>query len=207
MNATPKKFISILASAFIAFMIFYGSYLPYRKSRDFIRSLQIRVTSLQDFFDTFSVPLDEISPVGQEEIVRNLGSSVLGIVQNSNGQPELMKAAIDYLNNYYTPIISSDRGLNFGQDLFILGSINEVAFNKTNDPTYLLKAKEYYLRGLEHGPKRPQFLYGAFSVYLQSGDIANALRIGNQIMAQWPTDARMAATLKAIVASSTPTRR
>jgi hypothetical protein len=80
--------------------------------------------------------------------------------------------------------------MSFGQNLYLLGALNEVALVKTRDPKYLVAAKRYFLMGLERGPKRPQFLYGMFDVYRAEGDVVKTQEIANQILAQWPTDER-----------------
>ncbi len=196
MNATPKKIIGSTLTVVILGIMYYGSYLPYKKSSDFIVALQSRVNSFQDFTDVFSLPLQDPSPIGQGELVRNLGGSVLGIVQNSNGNKDLIDAVIEYLDQYYGPLVGSDRGLNFGQDLYILGAINQTAFEKTGDPKYLEKAEEYYTRGLTLAPKRPQFLYSLMHLYASTGRFTEARKIGDQIVSQWPTDTKTAAQIK-----------
>src|SRR5580658_9476046 len=87
MNPTSKKIIAIAISVAILSIAYYGSYLPLRKAQGFIATLQglqtTPPTSLQDLETRLSVPLDEPSPIGQEELVRNMANSVLSFVQQS----------------------------------------------------------------------------------------------------------------------------
>jgi hypothetical protein len=78
--------------------------------------------------------------------------------------------------------------MSFEQDMYVMGAMNEFAFVKTKDVKYLNAADYYYSKGLELGPKRPQFLYGMFDIYRIVGDVNNAEKIAGQILSQWPGD-------------------
>ena len=114
---------------------------------------------MQDLESKLSVPLDYPSPIGQEELVRNMANSVLSFVQQG-GDATSTAALIGFLNSYYDPILNSGKGMSFGQDLYLEGAINEVAFATTGDPTYLAAAQKWYQEGVALGPNRPQALYG-----------------------------------------------
>jgi hypothetical protein len=192
MSRTLKKILGVLLSVFILSIAYYGSYLPLNKSEAFISALRSvqNIRSLADFEQTFSVPLNMPSPIGQEELVRNTANIVLNIVQQS-ANPDVIEKAIDFIESYYNPIIDRGRGMSFEQNLYILGAINESAFVKTKQARFLRDSEKYYREGLELGPKRPQFLYGLFDVYRIEGNVDGAKAIAAQILSQWPTDDRI----------------
>jgi hypothetical protein len=152
-----------------------------------------------------SSPLDYPAPIGQEELVRNMANSVLSFVQQG-GDASSTAALVGYLNSYYDPILSQGRGMSFGQDLYLEGAINEIAFASTGDSTYLAAAQKWYSEGVALGPNRPQSLYGLFDVYRASGDSTDTLAIGSTILKNWPTDTRIQQAMAMfLMATSTPT--
>lgn len=159
-------------------------------------------TSLSDLETRLSTPLNYPSPVGQEELVRNMANSVLAFVQQG-GDPSSSAQLIGYLNSYYDPILSQGRGMSFGQDLYIEGAINEIAFAETGNPTYLSDSQKYYLEGNQLAPNRPQPLYGLFDVYRAAGDATDTIAIGKKILSNWPSDTRISTSLQQFE-SSTP---
>ena len=192
MDSLFKKIIAIIVSIFIFSDAYYGNFLPMRMSQTFIatlRSLQ-SVRSLDEFENTVSVALDIPSPIGKEELVRNVASVVMNLIQQ-NDKPEVIAEAIRFLDSYYDPIIARGTGMSFEQNLYVLGTINQLAFVRTNDTKYFLKAKKYYEQGLALGPKRPQFLYGMFDIYRTEGNVQKAVEIHDRIIAQWPDDQRI----------------
>jgi len=202
-----RKIIALASSIFILFVAYYGSYLPLRKSQVFIATLQglSSIRSFNDFDNAVSVPLRLSSPIGQEELVRNTGNIVLNLV--SNGQnPEVMKAAVDFLESYYKPIIDSGHGMSFSQNLYILGIINQAGLIGTGEARYFEAAKNYYSEGLRLGPKRPQFLYGMFDVYRAENNVEKAKEIATQILNEWPSDDRVRKGIDDLITRNTPKR-
>jgi hypothetical protein len=193
-NPLIKQIIAISASVFLLATAYYGSFRPLKKSQLFINSLQqsSNIRSVEDFEKSFSVPLDYKSPIGQEELVRNLGSTILNIIQTSgNNSPELSKELVRYLESYYEPIMDRNKGMSFSQNLFLLGTVNEIVLFQTTDVKYLQSSLDYFVAGNDVGPQRPQFLYGLFDIYRGTGNIPEAKRIGEQIISQWPDDQRI----------------
>lgn len=211
-DRTYQKVTAIIIVAAIFGIAIYGSYLPMRKAQIFITTLQGlqtqqgQATSLQDLENKLSVPLDYPSPIGQEELVRNVANSVLSFVQQG-GNASSTAALIAYLNSYYDPILDQGKGMSFGQDLYLEGAINEIAFATTGDPTYLAAAQKWYQEGNELGPNRPQPLYGLFDVYRAEGDTTDTIAVGTTIERNWPTDTsiQQAMALYEAMASSTAT--
>ena len=187
-----KKIIGIIAVFIVAALGYYGSYLPLRKSKLFIVALQ-RAGSIRSFAElqeTFATPLATPSPIGQEELVRNLASTVLGLMSQDATSPELTEKLLEYVQDYYDPIVSRGKGMSFSQNHYLLGIMNEIAFVKTNELSYINQAKKYFTAGHERGPTRPQSLYGLFDVYRALGEVEAAKAIGEQILDQWPDDER-----------------
>src|SRR5271154_3518274 len=146
MNPTSKKIIAIAISVAILSIAYYGSYLPLRKAQMFIATLQglstTPPTSLADLETRLAVPLDYPSPIGQEELVRNTANSVLGLLQQTHDATTTAEI-LSFLDTYYSPIIAGGKGMSFGQDLYLEGAINEVAFSSTGNGQYLLNAQKF----------------------------------------------------------------
>ena len=188
-----KKLTGVIIVALIFAVAVYGSFLPLRKGQAFIGTLQkIQTTppsSLQDLESRLSDPLNYPSPIGQEELVRNVANSVLAFIQQS---PDATSTAqlIGFLRSYYDPIITRGKGMSFGQDIYLEGAINEIAFVETKDPTYLRDSIMSYQEASVLGPNRPQALYGLFDDYRAANDATNTLAVASKILANWPSDSQ-----------------
>ena len=197
MNQTARYIASVVLSLVVLGILYYGTFLPFKKSQLFIQVLGARGSfrSLTELEQTFDQALDYKgiggvpSPIGQEELVRNTASYVLSFIQQNN-DTQLIVPLADYAQKYYDPIIAYGRGMSFGQDMYLLGVMNEVMVVKTKDPKYLAAAHTYFSKALELGPKRPQALYGMFDIYRLEGNADAAKEIANQILSQWPKDDR-----------------
>jgi hypothetical protein len=191
MDRTIKGTIAVGIIAVIVATAILGSYLPMRKSQIFIATLQgfqaQPPSSLEDLESRLAVPLDQFSPIGQEELVRNTANSVLELVQRGIGASSTMEV-IGFLDGYFDPIVARAKGMSFGQDIYLAGAAHEIAFAKTGNQEYLDAAKKHYLLAELLGPNRPQALYGLFDVYRASGDVENTKRIASKILTNWPTD-------------------
>jgi hypothetical protein len=205
MDNTVKKTIAAIVIVIVVAIAIYGTYLPMRKAQLFIATLQSLqaqpASSLTDLESKLSGPLDYPSPIGQEELVRNMANSVLSFVQRGTDATST-GALIDFLNTYYDPIVARGRGMSFGQDLYLLGAINEVAFAHTGDPRYLEAARNSYSKAHELGPNRPQPLYGLFDIYRAMGDVADTKMIAGEILKNWPTDPVVGPALAQFLASA-----
>lgn len=197
MNTPLKSIIGICAAALISFVAYYGTYLPMRKSQAFIRVMQTLPQQKSTgevqrvFLDVLTMP----SPIGQEELVRNITNLFLGAIQQTD-DPTTISQSVDFVTQHFKPIIEYGRGMSFGQNLYILGAMNEVAFVKTKQIKYLENAKRYYTKGLELGPSRPQPLYGLFDVYRMEGNVEKVKEITDKILSQWPEDKQAKAGLE-----------
>jgi hypothetical protein len=209
-DRTYQRVLAIIIVAAIFGIAIYGSYLPMRKAQMFIATLQGlqtpqgQATSLQDLENKLSAPLDYPSPIGQEELVRNMANSILSFVQQSKDASSTA-ALISYLNSYYDPILNQGKGMSFGQDLYLEGAINEIAFANTGDPAYLAAAQKWYQEGVTLGPNRPQVLYGLFDVYRAENDTTDTIAVGTTIMRNWPTDTNIQQAMAAYEAAASGT--
>jgi hypothetical protein len=123
--------------------------------------------------------------------VRNTANSVLGFLQHGT-DATTTAVFMGFLNGYYKPILDRGKGMSFGQDLYLEGAMNEIAFSQTGGANYLQDALKYYSLGHEQGPNRPQPLYGLFDVYRAMGDVVDAKATAAEILANWPSDTRVA---------------
>jgi len=211
-DRTYHRVVAVIIVAAILGIALYGSYLPMRKAQMFIATLQGlqtqqgQATSLQDLENKLSTPLDYPSPIGQEELVRNMANSVLSFVQQG-GDTTSTAALISFLDSYYDPILNAGKGMSFSQDLYLEGAVNEIAFAQTGNPTYLIAAQKWYQEGVTLGPNRPQSLYGLFDVYRAESDASGTIAVGTTILHNWPTDTNVqqAMAVFSAMVSSTPT--
>lgn len=207
MNRTLKQIISVLAAIFLLLVMYYGSYVPFHKSAEYIDTVQSlqSISSVQQLEDAFSPSLNISSPIGQEELVRNLGSIVTGLISNNGtAHPEVVQPLMSYLTMYYNPIIARGHGMSFGQDLYVMGTAEETAFNATHTASYLQAAQSYFQEGLSQAPKRPQFLYGLMAVYQAEGNNAQAAVEAKTILTYWPSDTQTQQLLLTLEATTTP---
>lgn len=190
MKPIPKKIIAVAVSILLVAVAYYGSYLPLKKSRTHIQVARniAGTLSVGEFQEKLSLALDAPSPIGQEEIVRQAASMSLNILKNSGNPPVIIESLVNFVKKYYEPLVSRGYGLSFGQDLYLLGVMNEVAFINTGESRYLNSAKKYFLLGRTAGPSRPQPLYGLFDIYRAEGNLDGVREIASQILDQWPDD-------------------
>ncbi len=206
MPSVFKKVIATLSSLFVLFLAYYGSFLPLRKSQLFIKTMRSvgGTASLGELKRQFSIPLDAPSPIGQEELVRNTTNFVTTAFQQPNIKVEVVLDILQYIEDYYRPIIESGKGGSYTQNLYILGVLNELTFTKTGDPKYLEAAASYFGRGLEASPNRPQFLFGMFDVYHLKGDLEGMKKISVQISSLWPKGIRTNQAIQSVVENFKP---
>lgn len=205
-DRTYKITAAIIIVAAILGVSVYGSYMPMRKSQMFIAtlgSLQTNpATSLKDLQNRLAVPLDYPSPIGQEELVRNMANSVLAFVQQGP-DPSSTADLIGFMNSYFDPILNRGKGMSFGQDLYLEGAINEIAFAETGSTSYLAAAEKWFGEAVALGPNRPQSLYGLFDVLRASDNVTGTIQVGQKILQNWPTDTQVQQVLQQYEATTT----
>lgn len=208
MDPQIKKSIAVSAAIFIVLAAYFGTYLPMRKSQIYIEAMRngANIKTIKDFEDIFSPSLDYYSPIGQEELVRSTANNIANGLQ-SISDARALDELVKYISAYYAPIIKRGKGMSFGQDLYILGMMNEIAFVRTSNPTYLQAADKYFRTLQSLAPKRPQALYGLFDVNRFEGNTAEFKKIADQILSQWPDDARAKAILSQIISASSSVKK
>lgn len=190
-NDLKKQGIAVVGSIVLCFLIYYGSYLPFKKSETFITTLKgmDSLRSVEDVEVVFDEVFDIPSPIGQEEVIRHFASVILSTIQRFNAsQVPASEQLVSYIEKKYQPIIESERGMSFNQNLFVLGSLNQIVFLQTKNPKYLAAAETYYTKGVERSPKRPQFLYASFDLNRIKNDSDKVREIANKILTLWPED-------------------
>ena len=190
MSDTVKKAIAGIATVTLLYVAYVGSYLPLRKSQAYIATLRNmgNVRSIDEFKNAFQAVFDIQSPIGQEELVRNMANTIVSIINNQQVNPSIIEPLVQFAEDSFRPIITSDRGMSFSQNLYVMANIHQAAFLRTNDTRHLAAARIYYEWGEKRGPERPQFLYGLFDIYRMQGDVAGVHRISEKILSLWPTD-------------------
>ncbi len=191
MDPFLKKNIALAAGILLVIAAYAGNYLPLRKSMAFINANRevAGVSGLNELLDLLAEPLKMSSPIGQQELTRNTANMVYNLIRSENGKnPAITQALTGFVNEYYEPILQKDRGMSFGQDLYILGLMNEAAAIQTRDGKYADAAQAVFERGLELSPNRPQDLQGLLDIYRIKGELQNAKRIAEQILRNWPDD-------------------
>ena len=207
MTLTTRKIVAGVITAALVFLAYYGTYLPYHKSKVFIATIRGMggARSVEEFKKLFSIPLDITSPIGQEELVRNMASEVTGFIGRGTTSPEIEEDLTKFVEGYFSPFIERGKGMSFGQDLYILGTLQRIVYQHSKNAEHLTAAGRYFAKGLELGPRRPQFLYGLLDVSILEGNRERVVRLAEQIHAQWPGDARVNELLKVLAGTSSPT--
>ena len=189
-----KKTLSILASAVVVVFLYFGAYLPYEKSQKLISAMGSiqNGASLQGYENAFSSVLDYYSPVGQEESVKQLGNTTLSILSSQKNLPKnIAEELLKFNLKYFEPIINDSRGGNASQNILVVGQIYHTLALNYNDLNYLNIAIDYYQKGLVNSPRRPQFLYSLFEAYQAKRDYNLAIKTGEEILKQWPSDMKV----------------
>ena len=192
MSSAVKRLIAIIASVLLLGVAYYGSYLPMKKSQAFIKGMRAmgNIQTIGEFQALFTEILAIPSPIGQEELVRHLTSSVAPFLGNEKNTA-VVPTVVQFIEDQYRSIMGRGTGMSFTQNIFVLATMYQTAFVRTSDVRYLEAAQQNYLRGLELAPRRPQFLYGAFDVYRMAGDVQGVLDTKTNIMELWPDDERI----------------
>ncbi len=191
MNKTSRQIIAIIITGAVAIAVYFGAYLPLRKSQmhiDAVLSVQSgKVNTLKDFNNLFDPVLDFYSPVGQDEITQYY----LGILANIINQ-QSDKTVIDILarqaESRMAPILEKSKGFSFNQNLYTLGSIYKIVAIKFKDEGYYQKSVNIFQKGLEYSPNRLIFLRGLFDLYTAHGYNDKAREIGETILKYYPNE-------------------
>ncbi len=166
--------------------IYYGAILPFKKSQLFIDAYQSfnSQPTVKSLEDSFTKALSFYSPIGQEEERRYLGGRLLSLFVK-----EMPKQVGEELIRYYESWFDFERekgnGLNWTQNLLILGNLRQRAWELFKDEKDYAAAERFYVEGLKLSPTRPQFLYGLRELYKSKGEGEKEQMINNTIDSYW----------------------
>lgn len=188
-----QSFIIILIIAALL-AIYFGSYLPYRKSALFISALnnQNQIRTVGDFKNVFDKVFNFYSPVGQEEVVKYLGYNLESIINGEKRQEaeEGMKTLTIYLEE---KIFNNDV-----QHLLTIAAIYNNLWAHYRRDEYFDKAVDYYRQALTLGSRLPHALYSLFGLYYDKRDKTAAEAVAAEILKWWPQDERIVNLLKTL---------
>ena len=194
MSTTFKQLIASVFTITAVVAVYFGSYLPLRKAQthiDAVLNLQGgKVRTLDDFNNLFNPVLDFYSPVGQDEITQYYLGILINIINQQND-----KQVIDILarqaENRMALILKKEKGFNFNQNLYTLGSIYKIVALKFKDESYYLKAVNIFQKGLKYSSNRLIFLQGLFDLYMAHGYNDKAREIGKLILKYYPEEEKV----------------
>jgi len=157
MSKLLKFAIAIIFSVLIFVSMYFGAYLPLRKSQLYIKAISElqagKIKSLQDFDTAFGLVLNFYSPVGQDEIVSNY-FSILANVTSQQTNKEIIEVLIKQAEVLMAPILKKGRGFNYSQNLYNFAMFYKIAGQKLNSDVYLQKSIDLFQEGLKYSPGR-----------------------------------------------------
>lgn len=172
------------------FALYIGAYLPYEKSRRFIEAYRLaaRAETMQEFQTIFDSVLNFYSPVGQREEVRFLTSQIFDLISRQKPPYENAISLTRYVESKYEELPNSDNPAFGVQTIMFLGDLWRYIGLTYKDAESTNKAENYYLQGLVVSPRRPQFLYALYSLYVATGNQSRARDMYFELIAYWPND-------------------
>jgi len=186
--ATVAVPLALLALAGLVF----GSYAPVVKARAYISALQTvsEVNSVDGFKAHFNPALTHWSPIGQEEVVKYLGSDISNLVARGDQPEEVARTLVAYIE----PHLFS----NNVRHLLMGGHFSYALWeNYGRKPEDYVRAEEYYTAAYRIGPTLPPALYSLFDLAMKGGQLEKVRAVGNEILRLWPD----AEDVKAVLAT------
>lgn len=194
MSEPVKRSIGVAVVLVFVAVLVYGTYLPYRKSKDYVAAISNtgEATSLQTFLAPFIEALDDHSPSGQEETFRNFTQTVAGVLSNVKDSSEntqlVVRALGATVDRYALELVNRQSGTSQPQTYYALATTYLRVYDITGISSYKNRGRELLEKGLELSPDRPQFLYGLFEYEKNYGSREQAEFYGNRILELWPSD-------------------
>ncbi|MBM4389179.1 MAG: hypothetical protein FJ088_15680, partial [Deltaproteobacteria bacterium] len=168
------------------------SYAPVVKARAYISALQTvsEVNSVDGFKAHFNPALTHWSPIGQEEVVKYLGSDISNLVARGDQPEEVARTLVAYIE----PHLFS----NNVRHLLMGGHFSYALWeNYGRKPEDYVRAEEYYTAAYRIGPTLPPALYSLFDLAMKGGQLEKVRAVGNEILRLWPD----AEDVKAVLAT------
>lgn len=190
MNSTPRKTIAIILSMFVLGLMYFGSYLPLKKSQFYIQAMIAfqsgKIKSVKNLTDAFNLAFNYYSPIGQDEIVSYYTGGILANLINQQTNQQVIEILVKDVEKYTEPIVKTGKGFGFSQNLYNFAKIYQLAAQKLQNIEYLQKSVDLFYKGLENSPNREIFLEGLFIDYQIAGNKARAKEVGEIILKYWP---------------------
>lgn len=205
MKRSNKKAIAVAASGFLLFVAYYGSFLPIRKEEMSMHAEEKikAANSINDVVDILSAPLNQASPIGQDELIRR-SAEVVGVLIDKYGatRASIIPPLVAFLTRYYDPYLAAGPIAKSSRDLYVIGNVNLHAYGFLHERQYLEAARRYFKLGFAKCPTRPEFISSLFDIYVTEGDLYGARKMGALTVTYWPQDsegrARVAQALAAL---------
>jgi hypothetical protein len=205
MKQSNKKAIAVAASGFLLFVAYYGSFLPVRKEQMSIDAEEKikAANSISDVVDILSAPLNQASPIGQEELIIR-SAEVVAVLTDKYGarRASIIPPLMAFLKRYYDPYLAAGPIAKSSRGLYVMGNVNLRAYGFLHEQQYLDDARRYFELGLANCPTRPEFISSLFDIYVTAGDLYGARKMGALMVTYWPQDsegrARVAHALAAL---------
>ncbi len=198
MSDLAKRSVAVVVAIAAAAVLIYGTYLPYRKSTLFITAIRTTqdAQSLQDFLAPYMAAMDAPSPIGQQELVRNFGSTVAAIANNLRNtqaqlRPELVRALGATMDRYALPVIEQRSGASQAQTFFALATAYDALDGIDDTSGFRDRTEVLIKRGYELSPTRPQFLYLLADFERRYGNETGELKAIERILELWPEDTQV----------------
>lgn len=202
MDKSIKKTIAALATIIILALMYFGAYLPLRKSQLYVEAMadlqRKEMHSVQNFIDNFSPSLNFYSPIGQDEVVSYFVGGILVNVINQQNNPQVIESLLKESEKWFEPIIKSQKGFSVSQNLYNFAELYLLAAQKLKSVAYLQKSIGLFNEGLKNSPNRYIFLEGIFSAYQIGGDKTKIKEIGETILRYWPENESVKGILKSL---------
>ena len=189
MPKDSKYIIALIATIATLFLLYFGSFLPLKKSQLYIDAVggSSQIRSVQEFNKLFSKTLDFYSPIGHGEVVYAYLNVIVGAVQNQQNK-DIVEILLKEADKRMEPILKADKGSAYFQSLYSYALLYELAGNKFKDNNYYQKAADIYEIALKHSPGRPTLLYGLFRTYNVLGNTEKVKEIAEIIAKYFPAE-------------------
>lgn len=182
MHRSIKAIISFVLIFATAFLIYFGSVVPIKKSKMYNSTL-LKLSddvdlSVEELVNDFEKAFSFYSPIGNDELASQHIRFINYLARNNQASNDVLLHLIDGAID----MISEDV---FMYDLY-MAQLNNMAFQLTDDEYYFYKAEENFWNVINDSPNLPHALEGLLMLYNESGMNEEALEIAERILEIWP---------------------
>ncbi|KKU14367.1 hypothetical protein A3I34_01095 [Candidatus Jorgensenbacteria bacterium RIFCSPLOWO2_02_FULL_45_12] len=181
-----KKTIIAAILALSLLSLYFGSYIPWTRSRAFIRGLRgmNKIKSVANFKNLFEPALRR-NVIGDEETFKYLAGEILKIISQEDTTENVSLELINFIKPYHSE--------NNVRHLMSMGDMHYILWRKNMNPEYFNQAEQFYLKAKEAGPKLPPPLYMLLTLYQNGFETEKAKDIARYILSLWPDDQKVQA--------------